>query len=193
MDERMRQWVHADPKQPLLNREYLLAQRLSEVTEPLTRRTRMKAIKAAWKPELPPELDLSLEDIECVGRELSDFTGLFRETFGRPESAELCQLYLQGLMSDTTRKNVEAMALGLDGPDSVRNLQRFVTDYRWDEEWMKRRHWELCAESLSDDQGVWSVDGSDFAKKGEASVGVAPQYCGSLGKTANCQSGVFVC
>ena len=105
----------------------------------------------------------------------------------------MCELYLQGLLSDTPRKNVEAMALGLDGPDSVRNLQRFVTEYKWDEGWMRRRHWELCAERLSDDQGVWSVDASEFAKKGEESVGVAPQYCGALGKTANCQSGVFVC
>ncbi len=193
MDERMRQWVHADPKEPLLNREYLLAQRLSEVTKPITRRTRMKDIKAAWKPKLAPELNLSVEDIECMGRELSEFTALFRDSFASRPSSELCELYLQGLMSDTPRKNVEAIALGLDGPDSVRNLQRFVTDYKLDDDGMARRDWELCAESLSDDQGVWCVDGSDFPKKGEASVGVAPQYCGALGKTANCQSGVFVC
>lgn len=193
IEECMRRWVHDDPQEPLLQREYLLAHRLSEVTEPLTRRTRMKSIQKAWQPKLPPEWDLSVKDIQCVGRELSEFTGLFSQTFARREPGELCELYLRGLLSDTPRKNVEAMALSVDGPDSVRNLQRFVSEYQWDEERMRQEHWKLCAESLSQDDGVWSVDASEFQKKGVESVGVAPQYCGALGKTANCQSGVFVC
>jgi SRSO17 transposase len=190
---RMRRLVHEDLNQPLLTRAYLLAQRLSEITKLHPRRTRMKQAKKSWKPKLPPEFKLSAEDVECVGRELSEFTQLFGETFGRTEPRELCELYLQGLLSNTERKNVEAMALQLDGPESVRNLQRFVSDYQWDESWLRQRHWELGAESLSDEQGVWSIDASEFAKKGKASVGVAPQYCGALGKTANCQSGVFIC
>ena len=153
----------------------------------------MKQAKASWEPKLPPECQLSVEEVQCVGQELSEFTQLFGDTFRRTEPKELCELYLKGLLSNTDRKNVEAMALELDGPQSVRNLQRFVSDYQWDEPWLRQRHWELCAESLSDEQGVWSIDASEFAKKGPASVGVAPQYCGALGKTANCQSGVFIC
>jgi SRSO17 transposase len=189
----MRRRVHEDPNQPLLTRAYLWAQRLSEIKKLHPRRSRMKQAKESWKPKLPPEWKLSVEDVECVGPELSEFTQLFGKTFGRIEPREWFELYLQGLLSNTERKNVEAMALQLDGPESVRNLQRFVSDYQWEEAWLRQRHWELSAQSLSDEQGVWSLDASEFAKKGEASVGVAPQYCGALGKTANCQSGVFIC
>lgn len=193
IEARMRRLIHGDVRQPLLTHAFLLAQRLSEQNKSLTKRMRMKQIIESWKPKLPPKCELSVEDVETVGKELSDFTALFRPAFGRVEPAELFELYVQGLLSDTERKNVEAMALKLDGPDRVRNLQRFMSDYEWDETWMRKRHWELSAEALSDAQGVWSIDASEFPKKGAASVGVAPQYCGALGKTANCQSGVFIC
>lgn len=88
---------------------------------------------------------------------------------------------------------MEAIALRLGGPARVRNRQRFMTEYEWHETWMGQRHGELSAESLNDEQGVWSIDASGFPKKGNASVGVAPPYCGALGKTAKCQSGVFLC
>jgi SRSO17 transposase len=192
IEPRLRQFIHRDGRQPLVSRAFLLAQRLSE-DQSLTKRMRMKKILASWKPKLPPKCALSVEDLATVGRELTEFTALFGPTFGRSEPAALFELYLQGLLSDAERKNVEAIALKLDGPERVRNLQRFLSDYQWDEQWLQKRHWELCAQALSDPQGVWSIDASEFPKKGTASVGVAPQYCGALGKTANCQSGVFLC
>jgi len=193
MEPRMRQLLHGDERQPLLSRVFLLAQRQREDQSSLNEKMRMKKILASWKPKLPPQCALSLEDLETVGRELNEFLGLFKQTFVRSEPVALLELYMQGLLSDVERKNVEAIALKLDGPRQVRNLQRFLSDCKWDEPWMQKRHWELSAQTLSDPLGVLSVDASDMAKKGSASVGVAPQYCGSLGKTANCQSGVFLC
>jgi SRSO17 transposase len=134
-----------------------------------------------------------VEDVEKVGQELSQFAARFHGAFGRIEPTQLFELHLQGLLSDAERKNREAIVLRLEGPDRVRNLQRFMSNYWWDEPWMRQRHWDMAAESLNDPDGVWSIDASEFPKKGEASVGVAPQYCGALGKTANGQSGVFIC
>jgi SRSO17 transposase len=191
-EPRMRRWIHGDDHQPLLTRAVLLAQRRSEENQ-LTKRMRMKRILESWKPKLPPKCDLSVEDVETVGQELSQFAAQFHGAFGRIEPTQLFELHLQGLLSDAERKNMEAIVLRLDGPGRVRNLQRFMSDYGWDEPWMRQRHWDLAAESLNDPEGVWSLDASEFPKKGAASVGVAPQYCGALGKTANCQSGVFLC
>ena len=153
----------------------------------------MADLLSTWVPKPAPHWELSAEDLGTACQELNQFTALFADTFGRVEPVELCALYLQGLLSGAERKNTEAMALELQGPAVVRNLQRFISNYVWDEPWMRRRHWELSAESLADAQGVWSLDASEFPKQGQASVGVAPQYCGTLGKTANCQSGVFIC
>jgi SRSO17 transposase len=193
MEKRIRQILFQDPAQALLTREFLLAQRPTGNPSPQARRKQMSATLQSWTPKLPPHWDLSAEDLENIRQDLNEFTALFDDTFRRIEPTELCQLYLQGLLSDTERKNVEAIALELEGPKVVRNLQRFMTDYEWDEPWMRQQHWTLCAESLADAQGVWSIDASEFPKKGRESVGVAPQYCGALGKTANCQSGVFIC
>jgi SRSO17 transposase len=192
IEPRMRQIIHQDDRQPLLTRAFLLAQRIKEENQ-LTKRARMKHILESWKPKLPPQCELSVEEVEKVGQELSQFTALFHDAFGRVEPTQLFELHLQGLLSEAERKNMEAIALRLGGPDRVRNLQRFMSEYQWDEASMRKRHWQVAAESLNDEQGVWSIDASEFPKKGHASVGVAAQYCGALGKTANCQSGVFIC
>jgi SRSO17 transposase len=54
-------------------------------------------------------------------------------------------------------------------------------------------HEQLAAQSLADaDDGVFLIDASAFPKQGHYSVGVAPQYCGALGKVCTCQVGVFI-
>ena len=52
--------------------------------------------------------------------------------------------------------------------------------------------YQLClAAQLETPGDMLSVDESSFGKKGTHSVGVKQQYCGRLGKTENCQIGVF--
>jgi hypothetical protein len=133
IEPRLRRRLLADPNQPLLTRNFLLAQRLREQNQPLARRKTMSVMDESWAPKLPPHWALDADDLKHVGQELQEFTAQVAETFRRIEPAQLCRRYLQGLLSDTARKNVEAIALALAGPEAVRNLQRFVTDYQWDE------------------------------------------------------------
>ena len=70
-------------------------------------------------------------------------------------------------------------------------MQRFISDVSWDEEQMRWNYHQLVADTLGAPDGVLIFDETGFAKKGAHSVGVARQYCGSLGKVENCQVGVF--
>jgi SRSO17 transposase len=86
------------------------------------------------------------------------------------------------------------MLLDLVGPDrnAVRAVQAFIGAGQWAATDLIRRHQAVVAQLLGDPRGVVIVDGSGFPKQGEHSAGVAWQYCGLLGKVANCQEGVFV-
>jgi SRSO17 transposase len=187
----MRRAILEDAHQPLLTREFLLS--IRSEAEASTRRARMMKIQQSWEPKPSPEFELTGEDIATWIDELRAFHQRFEIAFKRVEQIELSQHYLQGLMSKVKRKNVEAMALHLTGPQKVRGMQRFVSQYKWDEDLLRQRHWQEVSTALNSPDGVLSVDASETGKKGAESVGVAPQYCGNLGKVANCQSGVYVC
>lgn len=188
---RMRRLLHSDGRQPLLNRAFLLAHRGKEDKQ-LAKTVRMKRILDAWKPELPPSFQPSVAETETVGQELSAFAALFHEAFGRVEPTRWLELYLQGLLSQSSGKGLASLRRRLGDRGLERHLERFLSEDRWDEFWMAERHWELAAEALSDPQGVWSIQACQFPKMGQSSVGVAPQYCAALGKTVPCQSGVFI-
>lgn len=74
----------------------------------------------------------------------------------------------------------------------VHTLQLFLKDSPGDDQEMKRVYQDKVCAIANDPHGMFTVDGSDFAKKGKKSAGVNRQYCGSKGKTENCQAGVFI-
>jgi SRSO17 transposase len=98
------------------------------------------------------------------------------------------ELYARGLLTDGQRKSMQPMAARL-GTDHQR-LQQFITSSTWDYAAVRRN----VAQDFADSQPVEALvaDDTGFPKDGMASPCVARQYCGTLGKKANCQVGVSV-
>jgi SRSO17 transposase len=117
----------------------------------------------------------------------------FVPAYRRREQQRWSLFYLCGQLSSLVRKTIEPMVLELYGVDAnaVRALQHYIGAGSWAAGSIIRRCQALAAAELGEADGVVVVDGSGFPKQGNDSVGVAHQYCGALGKVANCQQGVF--
>jgi SRSO17 transposase len=137
-----------------------------------------------------PECNLSDKDVEQFVEELDHYARLFEPAFRRREQWARGRVYLKGLLGDTQRKTAERMALELG--ENVRDLQHFVGQSPWRKEPAVVIHQGLMASTLGEMDGVMLIDESGVVKQGQDSVGVARQYCGSVGKVANSQVGVHL-
>lgn len=137
-----------------------------------------------------PECNLTEQDIEQFLEEMTGYIDMFRPAFQRAEQMEWSKAYLRGLLGDTPRKNVERMAL--DWGDTARSMQHFIGQSPWKPEPVTVIHQRLVAETLGEEDGVALIDESGVVKQGDDSVGVTAQYCGSVGKVANSQVGVYL-
>jgi SRSO17 transposase len=142
---------------------------------------------------LPPVINLAPRDVEALADELLAYHAHFASLFQRSEQRGWALTYLQGQLTDLERKSIEPMALALaDG--NVQAMQQFISLGGWDDAEVLKTHQQLVAGTLGDhDTGVLILDGCDFPKQGTHSVGVARQWCGALGKVANCQASVVAC
>jgi SRSO17 transposase len=142
----------------------------------------------------PPESNLAARDVEAMAGALLRYHEQFHDLFVRREQREWSAFYLRGQLSALERKTIEPMVLALTGPygTTVRAVQQFLSAGAWEDMPILARHQGMVADTLGEPDGVVIVDGSSFPKQGTHSVGVAPQYCGAVGKIANCQHGVFV-
>ena len=120
-----------------------------------------------------------------------EFHAYFAGLFGRRGTRERSGHYLQALLVQSgERRNAENLSETV--PESARGMQRFLTGSPWDDDAVVGRLQEYLAPKLGHSEAVWVLDGSDFPKQGRTSAGVARQYCGRLGKVANCQAGMFL-
>lgn len=141
-------------------------------------------------PAPPPMCNLAPHDVEHFVDHLASYHASFADTFRRPEQASAANVYLHGLLAPLPRKTTERIALTQNV--NVRDLQHFIAQSPWLIEPVIAHHQHLIAETLGHCDGVVLIDESGVPKQGSSSVGVAPQYCGAVGKVANCQVGVYL-
>lgn len=137
-----------------------------------------------------PKFDLNREDVIDLALELKGFHEIFADCFHRSESRDNFYWYMSGQFNQLERKSIEPIAFSIEGA-KVRAMQRFVSDAWWAEGLVMHKYRSLVSEDLGDPCGAVIFDESGFVKKGDDSIGVARQYCGTIGKVENCQVGVF--
>jgi SRSO17 transposase len=143
----------------------------------------MIIMSKTYTPELTPE----------VLERLQDYADVFRDGFSHKKQARWNGVYLQGLLQDGERKSIEplsgrvALPPDLDVQDKEQALQQFVNQSPWDDQELARRYRSHLAQTFASPEGIFVFDDTSFPKQGKHSVGVQRQYCGALGKTANCQ------
>src|SRR3954447_2348997 len=118
--------------------------------------------------------------------ELDGWLAPFLAVLGHRKRRSWAPAYLRGLLGPGERKSLQPMAagLGLKGHDQ---LQHFVASPAWDDAPLRRLLVEQADALVGGPDALLVVDDTALPKKGERSVGVARQYCGALGKRANCQ------
>jgi SRSO17 transposase len=156
----------------------------------LSDKTKLQPCRIQMETCPAPEFNLGKQDVKLFLNELKKYMKLFRPAFECVEQMKKSQAYLHGLLGNTPRKNVEQIALNLR--EKVRSLQYFVGQSQWKMEPVLAIHQGVIGESLGEEDGVALMDESSAVKQGTESVGVAAQYCGSVGKTANGQVGVYL-
>ncbi len=113
--------------------------------------------------------------------ELQEFLARFQVNFRRPEGREALERYTTGLLTELPTKNCDTMAQAVPGTSEQR-LQEFLTNMNWDETDLNRQRVQEMIATATLEDGVLLFDDTGFPKQGGASVGVARQYSGTLGK-----------
>jgi SRSO17 transposase len=135
---------------------------------------------------------MDVRAFDQVATTFATFHARFAPLFGRAETRLHSEQYMRGLLVQRAeRRNAENLAEAIEDV-TVRELQRFLTESPWPTAPIIDRLQATVGAHLNDPDGVFVFDESGFPKQGRHSVGVARQYCGRLGKVANCQVGVFL-
>ena len=136
-------------------------------------------------------------DQEALGSEerFAAYVEQLASVIGHADRKRPLNYYCTGLVMPLERKSVEPLAaLTEPGHASAQHqsLLHFVGEAPWSDEEVLAKVCERVLPSLERQEPIaaWIIDDTAIPKKGKHSVGVAHQYCGQLGKQANCQAAV---
>src|SRR5215203_4769963 len=111
---------------------------------------------------------------------------------GHADRAGPLRDYCTGLVMPVERKSVEPMA-AITAPGRTaaqhQSLLHFIGQGGWSDAAVLAKVREMVLPAIERHGAIeaWIIDDTSFPKQGRHSVGVAHQYCGQLGKQANCQ------
>lgn len=116
--------------------------------------------------------------------ELSAFLQPFLEKLGHKKRRQMCPLYVSGLIGPGDRKSIEPMAERF-APGHYDRLHHFISDGLWDAVPLETELALQADRIVGASDAFLVIDDTGLPKKGDHSVGVAPQYASMLGKRAN--------
>lgn len=129
-------------------------------------------------------MPVDIATLRGIRSELDEFLARFDRCFKRRESREYLGVYVRGQLGPLQRKSVEPIAL--DAGVHPRNLQQFLGLYKWDHPAMARKIRHIVRDEHGCPEAIGVIDCTGIAKKGNKTVGIQRQYCGSTGKVDNC-------
>jgi SRSO17 transposase len=126
---------------------------------------------------------------------LAAYLGELTTVIGHTSRVQPMMAYCAGLLVTPGRRNAEAMAVATKPacvPAQHQSLMHIVANSEWSDEQMLAKVREQVVPSMTRRSPIefWIIDDTSFPKQGKHSVGVQRQYCGQLGKQANCQVAV---
>jgi SRSO17 transposase len=127
---------------------------------------------------------MTTDQLVSLGPALAEFLDEFSGCFGRSEPRDHLSRYVRGQLSSLQRKSVEPIALFNN--IAPRTLQEFLRSDIWDHPGARDRVQQIIARDHEDPKAIGIIDDSGHPKSGKKTPGVQWQYCGRLGKTANC-------
>ena len=134
-------------------------------------------------------------DAEAIESRFAEYVEELVSVIGHRDRAGPLRDYCMGLVMPGARKSVEPMA-AITAPARTaaqhQSLLHFVGQGPWSDEKVLTKVREMVLPQIERHGPIeaWIIDDTSFPKQGRHSVGVAHQYCGQLGKQANCQVAV---